>query len=626
MNKTSHPAAPRWRRALITIAAAIVVAVPTFPQTTPPANSPALPGEYSIVDVSPFIGYQWFQVYRHSFRVTKFDSGPVIGFRVSEDPWRYVGLEQSFTVGYNDLRLLPFGFGQYVGTFARNYTLALNPVLHFAPRETKLRPFVTAGLGVTWYVPSKGVNTSTVPGSVPPISDLRTRYGPAVIYGAGIKYNATRYIGLRFELRGLLTQGRYFALPDFPRGPGAIYAPNHGAENALAVMGGIVFRFGHRGNEVSAAPTPVVAAVPPTTPAAPPPTPQPVVDIRIAGVSGARDVCPGEDVRLEVSASGWQPDQTPSYQWMVNGQAVPGADRSSFSVPTTGGSGVKTVTVRVGVLDSSKTSEPVTLRVKDYSAPVVQFTLAESTIPFGTKLPLNATATGSECGGATSLRYSASEGSISGDSFDSGTLAFDPTGRLKKQIKVVHLTATATDQKGGTGSAGADVTVTLSPEARRLDDIDFPAYSARVNNCAKRLLLEQLTPMLRDDPNATVILIGHRDERERGKAAARLDRVRTLNAAAVLSAGTGICPQLELSRVKVNWVGNDQSTPAKPLLCGASTDVKERNGQIVKSSDQRAQFRRVEVWIVPGGAAMPAGVAGLQDAPASDVKKLGCPK
>ena len=110
------------------------------------------------------------------------------------------------------------------------------------------------------------------------------------------------------------------------------------------------------------------------------------------------------------------------------------------------------------------------------------------------------------------------------------------------------------------------------------------------------------------------------------KAAARLDRVRTLNAAAVLSAGTGICPQLELSRVKVNWVGTDQSAPAKPLLCGTSTEVKERSGQAVKASDQRAQFRRVEVWIVPGGATMPAGITGLQDAPAPEVKKLGCPR
>ncbi|MGC9972695.1 MAG: hypothetical protein ABSE56_19100 [Bryobacteraceae bacterium] len=624
MTKTSHPAAPRWRGALITITAAIAAAVPALPQTTPSAKSASLPGEYSTIDVSPFIGYQWFQIYGNQFRFLKFEPGTVIGFRVTEDHWRYVSVEESFTAGFNDLRLLPYGLTQYVGTFARNYTLAINPVLHFTPRDSKLRPFLTAGMGITWYVPSKGVNTSAVPGAIPPISDLKIRYGPSVNYGGGLKYNATRYIGLRFDLRCLMTQGRHFGLPDFPRGgTGAIFSPRHGTENALALTGGIIFRFGHRGAEV---PTPPATAVPPTAPEKPPQAPKPVADIRISGVSGARDVCPGEDVRLEVLASGWLPDQTPSYQWMVNGQAVPGADRPNFSVPTTDGSGTKTITVRVSAPENSKTSDPVTVRVKDYSVPVVQFALAQSTIPFGTKLPLNATARGSECGGATSLRYSASEGSISDDTFDSSTLAFDLAGRLKQQIKVVHLTATATDQKGGTGSATADVTVTLSPEARRLDDIVFPAYNARVNNCAKRLLLEQLTPMLRDDPNATVILIGHRDEREKGKAAAKLDRARTLNAAAVLSAGTGICPQLELSRLKVNWVGNDQSTPTKPLLCGTSTDVKERSGQTVNSSDQRAPFRRVEVWIVPGGAAMPAGIAGLQDAPAADVKKLGCPK
>jgi hypothetical protein len=62
------------------------------------------------------------------------------------------------------------------------------------------------------------------------------------------------------------------------------------------------------------------------------------------------------------------------------------------------------------------------------------------------------------------------------------------------------------------------------------------------------------------------------------------------------------------------------------MFCGTSTDVKEKSGQAIKATDQRAQFRRVEIWIVPGGAAMPAGISGLQDVPAADVKKLGCPK
>ncbi len=143
-----------------------------------------------------------------------------------------------------------------------------------------------------------------------------------------------------------------------------------------------------------------------------------------------------------------------------------------------------------------------------------------------------------------------------------------------------------------------------------------------MNNCAKRLLLEVLTPILRDDPNAKVILIGHRHASEK---ATTLDRARVLNAAAVLSAGTGICPQLELSRVQGGWVGTNQSWEPKPSLCGTSTDVKEKNGQAVAGSDSKAQYRRVEVWVVPGGADMPAGVS-VSDLPAATVKALGCPR
>ncbi len=607
-----RPVAFKWWVPPMASVLALAMAAPLAAQVT--AKSPSSAGEYSLYEISPFAGYQWFR--GHANSTAKFDSGPALGFRVVEDFWKYVGLEQSLTVGFNDLGIRPTGLTQSADASVRNWTLALNPLLYLRPRTSKWRPFLTIGPAITWYAPEAHIR-NTVPGEVPIAAELETKSGPAMIFGGGLKYNATPRIGVRFDVRGLWTEGQYLGLPRASSGPGTLYIPEHGTEKALLATFGIVFRLGQRTEEAVA---PAVAAPTPT----PTPTPAPV-EIQIGGISGARDVCPGESVRLEVSASGWQPNQTPSYQWMIDGQPVSGATESSFNVPTTT-SGAKSVSVRVSVGENSKTSDPVTVRVKDYSAPTVRFSLAQSSIPYGTKLPLDATAAGSECGGPTSINYSASEGSVSGNTFDSSSVAFDPANRLRQQTKVVHITATATDQKGGTGSASSDVTVTLSPEARRLDDIVFPAHSSRVNNCAKRLLLEQLTPMLRDDPNATVILIGHRDEREKGKAAAKLDRARALNAAAVLSAGTGICPQLELSRVKIGWVGSEQGSETKPLLCGTSTDVKERSGQAVKASDQRAPYRRVEVWFVPGGAAMPAGVTGLQEVPAADIQKLGCPK
>ena len=141
-----------------------------------------------------------------------------------------------------------------------------------------------------------------------------------------------------------------------------------------------------------------------------------------------------------------------------------------------------------------------------------------------------------------------------------------------------------------------------------------------MNNAAKRYLIEELTPRLRDDPNSNVILIGHRDMSETGRAAANLDTQRVLNTAAVLSAGKGVCPSLDLSRVQVSSAGTDQTDPPMPF---GDASVKERAGQ--GTTDQRAQFRRVEVWFVPGGADKPA-ISGLQPAPEKDVKAKGCPR
>ena len=123
----------------------------------------------------------------------------------------------------------------------------------------------------------------------------------------------------------------------------------------------------------------------------------------------------------------------------------------------------------------------------------------------------------------------------------------------------------------------------------------FPNRSSRVNNAAKRYLIEVLTPKLKADPDSKVILIGHRDMGETGRRT--LDTQRVINTAAVLSAGKGICPALDLSRVQVKSDGTDQTDPPMPF---ADSSVKERTARVQPT--MRAQFQRVEVWFIPGGA------------------------
>ena len=358
------------------------------------------------------------------------------------------------------------------------------------------------------------------------------------------------------------------------------------------------------------------AAPPPAV--VPAPAPKPVANLQISAITGGRDVCPSDNLRVAVTASGWLPQQTPVYQWFLDDKAVEGTSNAFLIVPTSGPSGTHTVKVMVTAGESSKTSAPVNIIIKPAPPPTIRFGASPATIIYGDKSALTATAAGSECTSPVTIRYTAGEGAIVGMNFESATMSFDLNNRAKPQSKVVHLTATATDSKGQTAAAGADVTVTLTPQARRLDDIVFQSRNARVNNCGKRILLEELTPILRNDPDAKVVLIGHRDATE--SAASKVDEQRVANAAAILTAGTGICPQLDLSRVLINWVGADQSSETRPALCGSS--VIERTGQAVAATDNKAPFRRVEIWIIPGGAAMPAALTNLKPAPAA----RGCPR
>jgi hypothetical protein len=125
-----------------------------------------------------------------------------------------------------------------------------------------------------------------------------------------------------------------------------------------------------------------------------------------------------------------------------------------------------------------------------------------------------------------------------------------------------------------------------------------------------------------------VLLIGHHDASEkpaiRGKKNTTLDRERVLNAVAFLSGKGDTCKDIELSRIKLAWVGTQQTDEYKSTFCDAST--KEKKTDAVSSADEKAKNRRVEIWLVPKGAGTPAGAGNIQDVPRDEVQLKGCPK
>ena len=163
-------------------------------------------------------------------------------------------------------------------------------------------------------------------------------------------------------------------------------------------------------------------------------------------------------------------------------------------------------------------------------------------------------------------------------------------------------------------------------QATRLPDIIFPAGGSRVNNCGKRVLLEDLKALIDRDATGHVVFVGHFAGKEK---AASLDLKRALNAAAVISAGQGVCGSFAANHIHVGAVGSaDNGSDYQPRFCGTSATPKvgERSGQAVREADAQAKFRRVEVWWIPTGGSLPAAAQGSKDATTLSLSSLGCPK
>jgi hypothetical protein len=350
--------------------------------------------------------------------------------------------------------------------------------------------------------------------------------------------------------------------------------------------------------------------------------------------------CPGETttpITLTAEAKTNLTGHQPSYRWTVNGNPV-GEDSPtlSFTVPQQPGQHKVAVTISdqvaagaAGAPAESVTRDMLTVNVREHQTPTLSGSANPSQINVGDQASLTLTPQGGACYGQLSYSCTAPEGTVSGtppSAFNSTGVSFDPD-RSRAQSKTVNIACTLTDSAGGTASTTIPVLVNLAAQllSRRVDDIVFAPGSARVNNCGKRILLEEIYPQLTQNPDWELVLVGHRAPNERS---AQLDRERVLNVIATLTAGTDTCPNLELSRIRVAFAGTEQTAPPRPGFCGQSTRAAqtERRGQAVSETDANAPLRRVEVYLVPRGAALPDAASNYQAVAASQVSSRGCPK
>ncbi len=572
-----------------------------------------------------------------------FANGGVAGVRFTQNFWNYVSLEQTGTLHgvANAIYRIPATQNEYsMGVRLRQFHF--NPVFHFKPRESRIRPFFTTGFGIDYFGLTENARRQLGNGVNTPFGQptpWESQYRLAFNYGVGLKAALTERIGLRFDTRGFVT-----AHPDFGvRGtasPGAIAHTRTTPVNYFQTTGGVVFYMGAIDQG-------------------------PVCEFRANPIEpSSKTIWVTESATFSTSASNSCLGVTPKYRWTVDGNSVTGDNSITLTGLKPGDHAIKAIVEA----DSTKVTDrktrnflkkfPIaaaertaTLTVKQPRIELVSVVVDPGTINYNGTSRVTTTISydGPAAGEEVTLNYSASEGTITPASarlqlkpgnnthtatFAGSSLNLAPGG----PSKTVSLRAAQ-----GSQSKSASLTVTAPPapvvappppprpQPMQLDDVVFGKRSARTNNCGKRIL-DQVFERAASMGDYDVLLVGHYDATEKNvkvrdakaKKTRTLDEERVLQVAAVLSAGTEPCKRLERSRIKVAYVGAEQLSPFKTSLCEAT--VKERSSGKISPKDGSAKNRRVEIWLVPKSGPMPNGIAGIQDAPVSDIQSKGCPK
>lgn len=464
--------------------------------------------------------------------------------------------------------------------------------------------FLAGGVYATSSIAAPFAATTQDAGVIPPgttIRATRQENAFAMTAGGGLDIRISKHVSLRpIQVEYFLTR-----LPN-------LHTFNDNTQNNIRYSAGVNFMFG--GEE----PTP---APPPTHPqktcpdgtTVPADAACPKRNVTLSLAATPQELCQGETAQINASIAGADSGQL-NFQWSVNGQPI--GQQHSFVFGTDGREpGTYTIALTVSGATFNAATAQTAVTVREYRAPSGTAQADPSEILAGEKSTLSASCQG-QCGGTIQApTFTASEGSVQGNQFDSTSVQFDASNNAE-QRKAVTITATCADSRS-TGTATTTITVikkaVITPI--RLPDVLFDANSARVNNCGKRILLEQLRAYFERDSAGKVVLVGHSSSDE---TAANLAQQRALNAAAVITAGTGVCLAIPQPQVLISSPGIEQNGVGfEPGFCSSSV----RGG-----ASSSGEMRRVEVWFVPNGAQLPSSLTNYEDASALPVSGLGCPK
>ena len=438
-------------------------------------------GDVITPKVELFLGYSFIRAAPRSTgnRIAWLHGGDAnIAFNVNH----YLGLVADFG-GYHASSLTLTGAGtppsRVVDADGTVFTYLFGPRLSY--RSHRVTPFAQALFGVAHAgeVSISGCTGSSV--CIP----LPSENVFAMALGGGLDANVHRRLAIRlFQAEYLMTR---FKDPSSPTG-------QNGRRNNVRLSTGLVFRFG--GN-----------------PPPPPPNRPPVA----ACSADKTSVYAGSGDLVAVSVQASDPDGDPlTYSWTATGGRVEGTGpavrwNSADTTP-----GVYTVTVKVDDGRGGTASCSVDIRVepRPNRPPVMSCSADRTSVLAGERVNITANANSPD-NLPLSYTWQTNGGQIIGSG---ASVQLDTTG-----LSPGHYTVTGRVDDGSGGAADCSTGVDVAsppppPVASKINECSFRASGARVDNVCKRIL-DDVALRLKNEPKATVVIIGYADPKEPKKMA-----------------------------------------------------------------------------------------------------------
>ena len=373
----------------------------------------------------------------------------------------------------------------------------------------------------------------------PQITIGSSQWRPVLAGGGGIDLLLTPRFALRiFQADYMYTNFK----TDYPTGEPSRW-------NAVRLQGGIVFNAGLEKE------LPVSAAC----------TAQPA------------SMMAGEQVKVQVTPTNFNPKRTLTYTWSSTGGKVAGNDAST--TVDTNGLAPGSYTVKASVSDGRKKNPAVaecsaafTINEPPKHPPTISCTATPTTVRAGDAVNIACTGNSPD-GRPLTYNHTATAGKLTPNGANA---TLDTTGAAAGPVTI---NSTVSDDRNLTASTTTNANIEVPPPpptSSKLNEITFPndKKPARVDNTAKAIL-DDVALRLQREPDSKAVVVGYATDAEtKKKINKNLAQQRAINTKACLDGVEVSCEnqgkQIDPSRIEVRTGTGDQN--------------------------------KAEIWIVPSGA------------------------